>query len=244
MLRQCRGRATGLSVAAYALATSAAAGPPYVTDDPQPTDLGRWEIYAFAAGTKLPQATEGEAGLDINYGADENLQLTLVLPIAYETNGLYRAGVGDLELAAKYRFLRQKKGNATTDLAVFPAISLPTGARRFSERRATLFLPLWAQKDFGPWSIFGGGGYRIQPGQDVWETGIALTRAVTEHLTLGGELYHRTEEEPGAGSFTGLALGLTYKVSERWSLLASGGPGVQNRDEGRFRVYVSLKADY
>ena len=26
------------------------AGPPYLTDDPVPTDTGHWEIYAFTAG--------------------------------------------------------------------------------------------------------------------------------------------------------------------------------------------------
>ena len=28
-------------------ATAAFAGPPYLTDDPIPTDTGHWEIYAF-----------------------------------------------------------------------------------------------------------------------------------------------------------------------------------------------------
>src|SRR5438270_5724696 len=43
----------GYWVAALALASlafPAAAGPPYLTDDPVPTDLGRWEIYGFASG--------------------------------------------------------------------------------------------------------------------------------------------------------------------------------------------------
>lgn len=38
--------------AALALMSAAPvwAGPPYITDDPVPTDTGHWEIYGFAAG--------------------------------------------------------------------------------------------------------------------------------------------------------------------------------------------------
>ena len=31
-----------------ALASEASAGPPFVSDDPEPTDTGYWEIYNFA----------------------------------------------------------------------------------------------------------------------------------------------------------------------------------------------------
>ncbi|HTX51339.1 MAG TPA: hypothetical protein VME40_18335 [Caulobacteraceae bacterium] len=34
-----------------ALPAAAVAGPPYVTDDAEPTDPGHWEIYAYAART-------------------------------------------------------------------------------------------------------------------------------------------------------------------------------------------------
>ena len=33
-----------ITLAALALAAPASAGPPFITDDPQPTHLGRWEI--------------------------------------------------------------------------------------------------------------------------------------------------------------------------------------------------------
>jgi hypothetical protein len=38
---------------------------------------------------------------------------------------------------------------------------------------------------------------------------------------------------------------VTYRLNDHWSLLASGGPGIQNaREEGRYAFYASLKADY
>jgi hypothetical protein len=70
-------------------ATAAIAGPPYATDDPEPTDLGHWEIYAFAAGTRADGGYDGAAGLDLNYGPVPNVQLTATLPI-----GLWVAALG------------------------------------------------------------------------------------------------------------------------------------------------------
>ena len=41
-------RLVAATVAALALGSPALAGPPYVIDDPHPTERGRWEIYNFA----------------------------------------------------------------------------------------------------------------------------------------------------------------------------------------------------
>ena len=61
----------------------AMAGPPYLTDDPEPTDYKHFEIYNFTNGTATRANTSGEAGIDINYGGAPNLQLTATLPAAY-----------------------------------------------------------------------------------------------------------------------------------------------------------------
>ena len=37
--------------ALLAFARPAVAGPPYVSDDPEPTDYKHWEIYTFSSGT-------------------------------------------------------------------------------------------------------------------------------------------------------------------------------------------------
>ncbi len=58
-------------------------GPPYLTDDPEPTDYKHFEIYNFTNGTATRADTSGEAGIDINYGGAPNLQLTATIPAAY-----------------------------------------------------------------------------------------------------------------------------------------------------------------
>lgn len=235
------------AVAALLLATlvpqAARAGPPFVTDDPAPTEPGHWEIFAFAEGMESRTETEGEAGLDINYGLAPGVQLTAVLPLTYEDEGRSRLDVGDVELAVKYRFLSQREGSIVPDIAFFPAITLPTGTGPESSR-VRLFLPLWLQKDFGAWSLFGGGGYQINPGagnRNYWTGGIGATRELSDRLTVGAELYHQTTDEVGGRSYTGANIGVTYRINDTYSVLFSAGPGLRNAAAGgRYTLYAAL----
>jgi hypothetical protein len=229
--------------AAFAVAASvgaqAVAGPPYVTDDPEPTETGHWENYHFVMGA----GHEEEAGLDLNDGGAKDLQLTAIVPIETEDDWRH-SGLGEIELAAKYRFLHQDKDGWTPDVAIFPNVTLPTGP--YATGHATVFLPVWAQKDFDKWSVFGGGGYVINPGagqKNYWLSGLAVTHEISDTLTIGPEVYVRTANEDGARILTGVNLGVVYKVSKHWSLLAAGGP----QFEGHERLgmgYISLKLDY
>ena len=233
-------------VALLTAAQPAVAGPPYVTDDPEPTDLGHWEIYNFATGTQIAGQTAGQAGFDINYGGMKDVQLTAVVPVNFQTGS--QPGFGDLQLAVKYRFWRQAEGSLAPDLAFFPRLYAPTGTGAFAGGGFGLFLPIWGQKDFGKWSLFGGGGFDINPGsanRNFWLSGLALSREVSDRLSLGAEIYHQTPDTRDARTFTGLNIGETYKLTDHWSLLAAAGPGVQNaRQAGLYDVYISLEATY
>jgi hypothetical protein len=239
-------------IAALGAAGPAPAGPPYLSDDPEPTDPGRWEIYNFAIGTSAPSGLSGEAGLDLNYGAADDLQLTAVLPVAFEDQrgfggrGL-RGGPADLELAAKFRVLRQADGALTPDLAFFPRLFAPTAPRSFGDGRFGLLLPIWAEKDFGPWSMFGGGGYQFNPGpgqRDFWQGGVAVAKSLGERLSLGVEVYGQTRNLSDAGAFAAVNLAATYKLVKHWSLLASAGPMWTPKTLNGAAFYLALKADY
>jgi hypothetical protein len=238
-------RLTAAAVA-LALATPAWAGPPYVTDDPAPTELHRWEVYVFTAGSHVRGSTEGAAGFDLNYGAAKDLQLTAVFPTEYEDDGGFHAGWGDVELAAKMKVLHQEGFGA--DVALFPRIFLPTAPRHGAARHASLLLPIWAGKDFGDWHVFGGGGYMVNPGvgnRDFWQAGIAATHDLSDRWIVGGEVYWQGADAAGGKDFAGINLGVAYRLTEHWSLLAAGGPGIENaRENGRYDYYLSLKLDY
>jgi len=234
--------------AALPCASSVQAGPPLVSDDPEPTDRGHWEIYGFTAGNHVSGETDGAGGIDINYGGAKDLQLTAVVPLNYETGAGGTVGLGNIELAAKYKFVHQADGSPLPDIAFFPRAFVPTAGRRFGTRRLSILLPLWAQKDLGKWSVFGGGGYDINPGpgqRDFWLTGIGVQRAVSDRFALGTEIYRQTADADDTRRFTGVNFGALYKMNAHWSLIGSAGPGIEHpRTQGRYAFYVALKADY
>ena len=226
----------------------AIAGPPYFTDDPEPTDAGHWEVYSFLGGTRTEGATEGESGLDINYGLAKNLQLTVVVPFAYERERRTRGGLADVEVALKYRLVSQREGSWIPDIAFFPALTVPTARRGFGSGRVGISLPVWMQKDIGKWSLFGGGAYSINPGQgrrNAWSAGLGISRTFGPRLEIGAEIYRQAADEQGERAHTSVGIGATYRLSRRWSLLASAGPGLESgHREGRSNFYAALKLDY
>ena len=209
----------------------ALAGPPFVTDDPTPTDYRHFENYLYSAGTKAHDGVNGAAGLDLNYGAAPNLQLTAALPVEYDhsRNSGTLGGLGNIELAAKYRFLHQEE--IGWDVAIFPRVFFPSPSAHVGERHASFLFPVWIGRSFGKWSTFGGGGYIIHRGGDAKDfaiAGWALTRQVTPHLQLGVELFHQTADTKGGDATTGIGAGLLYDLSENLHVLAYVGPGIQN----------------
>ena len=232
-----------LAVVAFATII-ANAGPPYVTDDPAPTDYHHWENFQFVDFTHVQNDTSGAAGLDLNYGAAQNLQLTLVLPAEFEHSDTHWQS-GDVELAAKYR-LPISSSHGAPDIAVFPRLFIPT--HHDGPAHLSALLPIWLGKDHESWSWFGGGGYLINPGEDhcnAWLSGIVITKSVSERLRLGMEIYHQTPQTNEDEAFTGINAGAEYRFNKHWLLLASFGPGIQHaREEGQYSGYLAVKAEY
>jgi Putative MetA-pathway of phenol degradation len=245
---EIRVRLLFVTFAAALIATPAMAGPPYVTDDPEPTDYQHFEIYGFTAGTDTRGGREGETGVDFNYGAAPNLQLSTVIGF---TNNDARAGrgelgVGNIEFGVKYEFLHQD--DFGWDVSAYPQIFLPSFSSNVGERHVSVLLPIWMQKDFGAWSTFGGGGCAFDNGDGAinWcELGWSLTRQVLPNLNLGIEVYHQTSDEKGGKPLTGVGPGAIYDLNEHYHLLASWGPGIQNSDTAdRMTWYVAAELTF
>lgn len=231
-------------VAGLGAGAVAFAGPPFVTDDPEPTDEGHYEVYAFAQGSGARDGTSASFGIDFNYGAASDWQLTAVVPIELDSpvSGPDVAGIGNIELAAKYKFLHQE--DVGWDVAVFPRVFLPSASAQVGDKQFSLLLPLWAGRDWGNWSTFGGGGCVLHRGgdaQDYCLAGWALTRRLLPNLTVGAEAVYQGADSKGGRVFTGAGAGLIYDVSENLHLLAYAGPGLQNAAEnGRYSWYSSV----
>jgi hypothetical protein len=143
------------------------AGPPYITDVPEPPEPGHWEIFLAGLSEATPQA--GILTLpqfDINYGAVKDLQATVTIDFvdAMSPKALGPYGLSDTTFGLKYRFLHESQ--VVPEAAFFPQIILPSGnaAEGLGEGVTQVLLPLWFQKNWQGMESFWGGGYALNPG--------------------------------------------------------------------------------
>jgi hypothetical protein len=237
---------TFLLVAALNLVAAAPllAGPPFLTDDPQPVDYQHWEAYLFSLGQTGGggEAFEGPA-VEMNYGVLPDTQLHLIVPMqTVVANGQQTvSGLGDTEFGIKYRFVHETNG--WPQIGVFPLIELPTGdsGRGLGNGRTWFQLPLWAQKSWGPWTTYGGGGAVLNsaPGQrDHPYGGWLVQRDFGPHVTLGGELFAQGQDADQDRGYAALNFGGQCNFSEHFSLLFSAGHTVAGDDHALW--YVGL----
>lgn len=224
------------------------AGPPFITDDPEPAEYKHHEFYI---ATQQVKTADGKVGtfphLEYNYGVAPDVHLHIIVPYAFNSpeGGPRQRGYGDTELGVKYRFVQETETRPM--VGTFPIVLLPTGDenRGLGNGHSQLFLPLWVQKRWGKWQSYGGGGYWIDnaPGaKNHWFYGWQLQKDISEHLTLGGEIFHSTEQLAGEGSSTGFNLGGYYNFDEHNHLLFSAGKGLTNANAtNRFSSYVAYQ---
>lgn len=224
------------------------AGPPFTTDDPEPVEYRHWEVYI---ASQLEHDKDGWSGtsphFEVNYGALPNLQLHLIAPVAFTapSHGATNFGYGNTEVGAKYRFFEE--ADWLPQSGVFPLVEIPSGDRErgLGNGHAQVFLPLWLQKSFGPWTTYGGAGYWINPGKDNrdwWFTGWLLQREITPALILGAEVFHETPSEKAGDSDTKLNFGGFYNFSDTYHLLFSAGHTVQG--PGGFQAYLAFQITF
>jgi hypothetical protein len=219
------------------------AGPPFVTDDPVPVDYQHWEFYIASQHTQTSDGWSGTAPhFEVNYGVITNMQLHLIAPLAYDApkHGDGHYGYGDTELGVKYRFLQET--NMLPQVGTFPTLELPTGnaSEGLGSGHVQAFLPLWAQKSFGDWTIYGGGGYGINPGagNENWGFGGAVLQyQIRNNVSIGGEVYHRTKLGTGGRSDTAFNIGTVIDFTEHQHLLLSAGRSMDGPTD--FQCYIA-----
>jgi hypothetical protein len=208
------------------------AGPPFLTDDPDPTDYQHWEAYLFSTGdhTGTGYTINGPTA-ELDYGALPDTQLTLDIGMASAGgHGMQSvSGFGDVAFSVKFRFVHETNG--WPELAIFPGMTLPTGDanRGLGNGRATYHLPLWAQKSFGPWMLDAGGGMFLNPApgeRDYPYGGLLLQRDLGKHLSLGGEVFAQGQNADGDHGFAALNFGGSYNFTEHLSVQASVGNSI------------------
>ncbi len=213
-------------------ATYSFAGPPFLTDDPEPVDLHHWEAYLFTVGDYSGggYAIEGPA-VELNYGALPETQLHLIVPLnSVDGPGMPAAsGLGDMELGIKYRFVDET--DERPQIGIFPMVELPAGneSRGLGNGRTWFRLPLWVQKSWGPWTTYAGGGAVVNPApgqRDYPFGGWFVQRSLGKNLRLGGEIFAQGADTGSDNGFAAFNFGGSYNVTEHFSLLFSAGHSV------------------
>jgi hypothetical protein len=244
-----RFRGAIMAVPLLAASTLALAGPPFVTDDPEPVEYQHHELYI---ATQQLKTQDGRVGtlphLEFNYGAAPDVQLHAIVPLAFGSpaDGPREHGLGDVELGVKYRFVQETDSRPM--VGIFPLVELPTGNadRGLGNGKAQLFLPVWLQKKFGDgWQTYGGGGYWINHADGArnhWFFGWQVQKDISEQLTLGAEIFHSTEAAVGQGASTGFNLGGIYNLDEHNHVLFSAGRGlVRANATNQFSSYLAYQ---
>src|SRR5450432_2428817 len=178
------------------------AGPPFQTDDPEPIEYKNYEFYTFATMSSLPGEVDTQIpALEFNWGALPNTHLHIILPAAgyLPDHGVRAYGVGDIELGIKYRFIQETK--TRPQIGTFTMFEIPTGNadRGLGVGKTWYKVPLWAQKTFGPWTTYGGGGATVFTSQGYRNYPFAawlVQRDLGKKVTLGTEIYYHGPEGP------------------------------------------------
>ena len=225
------------------MAVLALAGPPFVTDDPEPTELGHFEMYLFSEGVHTQGDQEATLpGFELNYGAAKDLELS------FSANEDHRDPRGEpsawhygsTELAVDWRFIHEDEQGWLPQVSIYPSIDIPSNGHD-SEK----YLPILLGKGFGKWEIFGGGGPQWNPGadgKDSWFAGVGVLRQVTDHLQLGGEVFRQTAQAKDDKNETSFNLGSIYDFNETWHIVGSAGRGLKNiTATNTFSYYIGLE---
>jgi hypothetical protein len=220
------------------------AGPPFVTDDPEPPPPGGWEINVPFILEHAPGTTEMDAPLfDLNYGLP-NIQLKVEFPIAviHEDNNGTQASLGDSLVGVKWRFVNEE--HSQFQLGTYPQLLLPIGdhGRGLGQGQVAFVLPLLAQKSWDKWTVYGNVGYWWQGAHETrnyFYAGAVVERELSERLEIGIELFGNSPDERGGNAEFAFNVGGKWKLSDHLNLLFSAGRDIVG--DTHVMAYVGLQ---
>lgn len=224
--------------------SSVQAGPPFVTDDPEPPPPGGWEINIPFILERTPGKTEMDAPLfDLNYGLpDIQLKAEFPIEVVREDEAGTAAGAGDLVLGVKWRFYNNEKSQL--QIGMYPQLLVPTGdeSRGLGKGQPAYLFPLVAQKSWDKWTLFGNVGYWWQTAADEQNyvyAGAVLEREINNRLELGVELFGNSPKERGSGSELAFNVGGSWKLNKHLNLLFTGGRDITG--DTHAMAYIGLQ---
>lgn len=209
------------------------AGPPFLTNDPEPIPEKTWKLYLFSMTDSSPVATTAAVpAIQFKYGAVTDLEIqTIVSGAEYSptVNG-NSYGLSDSAFVIKYRFVHETK--TIPQIAFHPFIEFPTGneKRNLGKGHFWYKIPFFAQKSWGPWTTYGGGGYVLNApasgNKNYFYGSWEVQRDITKTLLLGGEIFSQGRSSKTIPAFTILNFGTKYKITKNSKILFSLGHSI------------------
>lgn len=205
------------------------AGPPFLTDDPDPVAYGHLETIPFYS---MDRAADGETlqgpVMDLSYGVFPGAHLNIETGFvhAMPAAGIPAFGFSDTRVALKWRFLDE--GAERPEIALYPAVIFPTGSasRGLGNGQVSYQFPVWLEKNWGDWSSYGGGGWTLNraAGQrDYFYGGWQVQRKLGDSLFLGAEVYSQGAVAQGSPGYTALNAGGGYALTPSTSFIFTFG---------------------
>ena len=150
----------------------ASAGPPFLTDDPVPVDLGHFETYVFTQWDSMPDSGSAVSGpaVEFNWGFLPQLQFHVVTPFENATvPGMPNAfGFGVHGNRCEVP-LRSRVAVAAADRILSDGRSRNRRrCRNLGNGQTWYRLPIWLQKSFddNKWTVDAGGGVALNQAAD------------------------------------------------------------------------------
>lgn len=237
------------SVAVLALSAGAPpvawAGPPFETDDPAPTSIRHWEVYAFTDAGGRGAEFDGSSGVDINYGMLPGVQFTVTLPLDISSGDGPAVAMGDVDISAKYRFWSQWNGGGSAALAAI--VTVPVRSAGPIADRVGIRLPLWLGWEGNRWTVYGGGGPALSgevDGRDSLFVGVVVAHKFGAYNQIGAEFTWHGPEHVGERPETGVGIGCIIPFTPALALNAAAGPRFVAGETPRYRFYLGLAAQF
>jgi hypothetical protein len=201
----------------------------FFTDTPVPAAYEEvyLNLHTTTNHTKIGTASRLPA-VEALVGFYPDFQFRAIAPVilAQPKNASSLYYYGDVGVGVKYRFIHETK--TLPHVAFYPKFTFPSGDvdAVTGNKTITATVPLWLQKNWGPWRLSGGGGYLFNPAKDQYNFpfgGLLLQKEISEYLTLGNELY---AEGAKNGSFAARLLynagGTYYFTDNAYTLFSVG----------------------
>lgn len=237
-----------LSLALCMTVTKAMAGPPFLTDDPDPVDRHHAEVNAIYQEVRTSGGRAGVLSGEVNQGCAAETQCHVAVPLAFDRpdGGPFQTGLGDIELGVKFRFLHSDA--SAWSAAIYPTATLPTGdqSRALGNGRAQLLLPLWVQRSAGPWNFDAGIAWLANPARDArnsWFAGLLAQRSFGDRLSLGAEVFRRSSVAQGVPASCGFNVGAIVSIAAHHNLLVSAGRGLSGGQTNTRSVFVAYQLE-